>query len=157
MSLVKDRWRWFRWVLFHLPGPSIFHKRPPLVLNVFLGVWWFLQRNPHRQQRGVDGYRIYHIPSLLAINSRVRKKTTEGDRRWHHIASLFIADAISPSLSISFPHPSHQLLADISVRGHGRRFPRPGGTLRQMFGGASPFHTFRSDTHIVFFNLHLKS
>ena len=26
MSLVKNKWHWFRWVLFHLPGPSIFPK-----------------------------------------------------------------------------------------------------------------------------------
>ena len=28
MSLVKNRWPWFRWVLFHLPGPFVFSKRP---------------------------------------------------------------------------------------------------------------------------------
>ena len=27
---LKNRGPWFRWGLFHLPGPSIFSKRPPM-------------------------------------------------------------------------------------------------------------------------------
>ena len=45
MSLVKNRWAWFRWVLFHLPGkPIFFFKKatyaisfPPPPFLVFLG------------------------------------------------------------------------------------------------------------------------
>ena len=46
----KTRGPWFRWGLFHLPGPSIFpkgHLYPPMVMpRCFLGSWPRLQTQP---------------------------------------------------------------------------------------------------------------
>ena len=49
--MVKNRWHWFRWGLFHLPGPSIFPK----------GYLCFQSFPPIRRKKTPDQARVWPV------------------------------------------------------------------------------------------------